>query len=112
MTRVITHPGQAVLAKTSPVVFNISFSEAVTGVSSSLFTTTASTATAGTITVTSLSSSAFKVSVVASGVGSIVLGVSAPAGVRDLAQNLLTASGLTSSVSFGEWLSLFAVPWC
>jgi hypothetical protein len=102
LLRVVKHIGQAALTRFSPVFFNFTASEAITGVSSSLITTAGSTASIGAISVTALSATDYRVQVAVTGVGSVVVGFSAPAGVKDLALNNLAATGLTASLSFGE----------
>src|SRR4051812_38519596 len=70
--------GQPSLAAASPVSFNVTFSSNVTGVSPSLFVTSASTAAIGGVSVHQLSAVVYRVDVAASGLGSVVLSVAAP----------------------------------
>ena len=100
MSRVARANGQASPTNLSPVLFNVTFSEPVVGVTSALFSTSGSSATVGAISVTALDSLVYRVSVPVSASGSVLLSVTAPAGVTDVAGNALVASGLTASVTF------------
>jgi hypothetical protein len=101
VARVALSRTQPALSNASPVTFNVSLSEPCTGVGTSLFSVASSTATAAVSSVTPVGSLVYLVSVTASGLGSVVLGVAAPAGVKDLAGNSLQASGLTAAMQFG-----------
>ncbi len=88
------------LTRVSPVRFNATYSELVTGVSASAFVVSG-TATTGTVTVTPLSAYSFEVAVQATGYGSVVLTAQAGS-VFDAAGNSPAGPFPTASVNFGE----------
>jgi hypothetical protein len=103
-------PSQAALTRVSPVLFNLTFSEPVSGVTAALISTAGSGAglSVGSVTVAQQGSGGaqYRVSVSLSGRGTLQLGISGNAGVLaavlDGGGNGLLASALTTSLLFGE----------
>jgi hypothetical protein len=81
---------------TSPVVFDVVFSDNVTGFTNTDVDTSLSTATLGAVTVTPVSASAYTVSIVVTGAGSVIASVSVGA-ATDSAGNTSAASTSTDN---------------
>jgi hypothetical protein len=93
--------GQLLLTRVSPVLFNATFSEVVTGVAASAFVASGTGALPGSVSVTALSTHSYQVSVAVTGSGTLVLTTQAGA-VYDLAGNSLAGPFPSASVNFGE----------
>lgn len=95
--------GQAAVTNRYPVLFNLTFSEPVLGVSEALVSSGGSGmgVSIDSLTVWRQSPLVWAVGVNATGVGTIQLALNAPAGVTDVAGNALAASVLTVSADFG-----------
>lgn len=104
VTRFARAAGQSSLTNRNPVLFNLTFSKSVLGVSELLISTSGSTAGIASVRVWQQGPAyraVFGVAVNATGSGSVLVSLLAPGSVEDLAGNALVPSALTAAVNFG-----------